>query len=209
MRFYEKVGLSFANLLLKALFFTLRKSVIAEDSTVKLIEKGKVIIVMWHERLFVPVYFFKKSLRKNMYPLISKSKDGEMIAYILKKQGFNVELRGSSSRGGVRVLSLMVKKLLDGKVILVTPDGPRGPRRELKEGVLHVALKSKAPIIGMGYRASSEFVFNSWDKFKLPKPFSKTDIFFSKPYFIDDKNFNKHKKNIEEILNSFDNCKKR
>ncbi len=204
MKLYEKAILSFINFINKVLFYSLKKEIVFPEETKSIINSGKVIIAMWHGKMFTAVYFFPKKLRKKMYPLVSQSKDGELIAYILKKQGFKTEIRGSSSRGGLKALSTMVKKLNEGSIVLITPDGPRGPRRELKDGIILVAQKTNSPIVGMSFIAEKVKVFNSWDKFELPLPFSKIKIVFSKPYIVDSKDLAIHKKRIEKLLNSLD-----
>ncbi len=204
MKLHEKVILFILNVINKIVFGSLKKKVIIPEETEKLINSGKVIIAMWHGKMFSAIYFFPKKLRKLMFPLVSHSKDGEFVAFILKKQGFNLDIRGSSSKGGVKALSLMIKKLKEGGIVLITPDGPKGPRRKLKDGVLIIAEKSHAPIICMSFKASRAKVFNSWDQFELPLPFSRMEIKFSKPYMVNNKEFEKHKENIERILNDLD-----
>ena len=114
--------------------------------------------------------------------IASKSKDGELITYVLRRLKHDV-IRGSSSRGGNEVLNDMLKNTF-AKPLAFTVDGPRGPRREVKPGIVILAIKKQMPIycIRAVYKG---FRFNSWDRFHLPKPFSKVALVTSGPFFYD------------------------
>ena len=141
----------------------------------------KYIMCFWHSRLVLLSYVHKKS---NVLVLVSQSKDGEIIARILDKQGHET-MRGSSTRGGLRALAGMIRNLREhDRPAAFTPDGPQGPRFKVKPGVITLAKKTGYPIIPLCYNASRIKVFNSWDRFVLPKPFSKSKIIYGEPIYV-------------------------
>ncbi len=145
-----------------------------------------LIISIWHgDLIFQP--FNYQNFRKNGKGkvIISQNKDGKIATKfaLLCKLGV---IRGSSSRGSTKVLIEAISELKKGNDIAITPDGPRGPRFSIANGVIAIAQKSGAKIVCFNSIASKYWQFNSWDKFVLPKPFSKIDFYVSEP--IDVKN---------------------
>ena len=108
--------------------------------------------------------------------IISSHFDGALIAGAL---GFLKirPLRGSTRKGAKQVLLQAFKSIKSGEEILITPDGPKGPRHSMSDGAIGVALKSNLPIFSMNYKAKSYWQINSWDKFVIPKPFTKVDFY--------------------------------
>lgn len=146
------------------------------------VPKGNVIYAFWHRNM-IPLLFLRK-YEKNVI-LISSSKDGEIIAGPAKVLGF-LTARGSSKKGGTKAVKEMI--MLSRKYSLaVTPDGPKGPREKIKEGLLYIAYFTKLPIIPIAVDIKWEKVFNSWDKFRLPKLFSKINITYGDPIYIKSK----------------------
>ena len=108
--------------------------------------------------------------------IISSHFDGSLIASTLNMLGIR-SLRGSSSKGAKQVLLQAFKSIKSGEEVLITPDGPRGPRHHMSDGAIGIALKSKLPIFVMNYRAEKYWQLNSWDRFVIPKPFTKVDFY--------------------------------
>lgn len=140
-----------------------------------------VILLIWHGRIFLAPYFFRK---RGVMPLISPSQDGEIIARIVRHWGYKVS-RGSSSHSILRAWSEMKKELEEGGEVIIVPDGPRGPARELKLGCLKLAQKTGAPLVPFTYSASRIKVFRSWDRFMIFLPFAKVRAVFGEPISID------------------------
>lgn len=115
--------------------------------------------------------------------LISQSQDGEHIHRIIKCLGFHT-VRGSSSKGGLRGLRGLVKAVEAGYDVAITPDGPRGPARQVQSGVIHLARHTGAPIVPITTSANRYKQFRSWDQFLVPYPFSKAVIFLGEPLFV-------------------------
>ena len=145
-----------------------------------------ILLCVWHGRLIYDVYFFKNK-NYNLWALISNHQDAEVLAKIMKRWKFNL-IRGSSTRGWKHAIIEIQKKLQNtSSIIAITCDGPKGPEKIAKPGSVKLALKNNAKIITMTSTSSKFFEFNSWDKLRIPKPFSKIDIHFSPPLDIDEK----------------------
>ena len=141
------------------------------------ITQAQSIVVCWHGELMMSPqayrHFHKKQLASG---IISRHFDGEMIARVLNY--FSITpLRGSSSRGAKQVLLEAFRALKKGDDLLVTPDGPRGPRHSISDGAIALAHKAKAPVLTVNYIPSTYWQLGSWDKFVIPKPFSTIDFY--------------------------------
>lgn len=156
-----------------------------------LIDNGKhTCLAIWHNELFPLLHTRKK---QPMAAIVSQSRDGELLARIL--EGMTIKTaRGSSSRGGVKALIKAVQMMRKEKrIVCITVDGPRGPRHEVKEGIIHLAKIGKAQIVPVRLFMNRYKAFNSWDRFQLPLPFSKVEIVYGEPFnplegeFADDK----------------------
>jgi lysophospholipid acyltransferase (LPLAT)-like uncharacterized protein len=128
------------------------------------------IYAFWHGRQVFLVYLHQND---QLATIISQSKDGELIARVCKNFGLGA-VRGSSSKGGSEAL-LQMKTLLDqGTRVAFTPDGPRGPLRQVQPGVLYLAQKTGRPIVPVAFGAKKKWVFRGrWDEFVVPKPFNR------------------------------------
>jgi lysophospholipid acyltransferase (LPLAT)-like uncharacterized protein len=126
----------------------------------------KYIFVFWHDGLLAPLV-----IRTKVRVLISEHADGELIAQVCKHLGFGV-IRGSSARGGLRALLEMIRTAHQPAHLGITPDGPRGPRRELQAGTIMVASQTGIPVLPFGVGFSRVWRAPSWDRFAVPCPFS-------------------------------------
>jgi lysophospholipid acyltransferase (LPLAT)-like uncharacterized protein len=139
------------------------------------------ILAFWHGQMLLAWYLHRN---KNFTALISKSKDGDLLAKILKHWRYNV-VRGSSSKGGDVALGIMVDYAKNNESVVITPDGPRGPINRMKAGAVITAKKSKAPLILVGIGYNKKRVLKSWDKFEIPKFFSTVKAVYSDPVYVD------------------------
>lgn len=143
-----------------------------------------VIAAAWHNRLLMlPVSARRFVPTRPGAALISASRDGGWIAELVKKCGFDV-VRGSSSRQGVAAVLQMSDVLASGRDVIIAPDGPRGPAYQLGPGIIFLAQKSGVPVMPFHLEFSSYWRVRSWDRFFVPKPFSKARLIFAKPYTI-------------------------
>ena len=146
-----------------------------------LMESRKYIWAIWHSRILM---FSHVYTGLNASILVSRSEDGEIIARILQAQGQDT-VRGSTSKGGLRALSKMIKNLrAKNQPGVVIPDGPRGPRFVVQPGILILAKKTGYPIVPATYSAKRAKVFSSWDRFMLPYPFNRCLMVYGKPVFV-------------------------
>ncbi len=164
--------------ILKLLYFSLRYSIKGDPKPYPI-----NIYIAWHQNM-IPLLLSRSN--ENIATLISSSFDGEIIAQTSKKLGF-FPIRGSSSKRGISALKEMIK-YLDFNSISLTPDGPKGPKYSMKESPFFLSYLSKKPIIPTRVVVSKKWVFNSWDNFILPKPFSHVEIQYLPPVFVEDKN---------------------
>ncbi|MFZ6033328.1 MAG: lysophospholipid acyltransferase family protein [Melioribacter sp.] len=148
----------------------------------EMIDKGEnFVVAFWHGSM-VPGWYLHKDF--NSAALVSKSKDGEVLYHILSKWGYKV-VRGSSHVGGKEALEEMISLLKEKHTLVITPDGPRGPRHKMKAGAVIAAKKAGAPLILAGMYVKNKICLNSWDKFEFPLPFSKINVKYSEPIYID------------------------
>ena len=145
------------------------------------IESRRFIFAFWHSRILVLSYLYKGL---GAAILVSKSKDGEIIARILQRQGHKT-IRGSTSRYGVRAMARLIKTLREeNRPGVVVPDGPRGPRFKVQPGVIILAKKTGYPIVPVSYSARRIKVFSSWDRFILPYPFTEGRVIYGTPISV-------------------------
>lgn len=130
------------------------------------------IYVFWHRCVFPAGYRYRNL---NVAVMTSRSFDGEYIARIIEKLGFRA-VRGSSARGGAAALLAMHSELEAGRIVAFTIDGPRGPRYVAKPGPVLLARNTQIPLTAFYLAAERAWVLNSWDRFVIPKPFSRVEV---------------------------------
>tara|TARA_B100001250_G_scaffold409030_1_gene432545 strand:+ start:560 stop:1204 length:645 start_codon:yes stop_codon:yes gene_type:complete len=149
------------------------------------------MICVWHGRFLYSIYFLQHN-NYNVWALSSSHKDSEVLAQALQRWKVNL-IRGSSTRGWKHAIVEMTKKLQNSEnTLAITNDGPKGPPKIAKPGSVKLAVKYNANMITMTGVSSKYFEFKTWDKLRIPKPFSTIDIHISKPLSID-------KDKIEEV----------
>ena len=133
-----------------------------------------VAMVLWHNRLFLAAEIFRRYRNgRRVYALVSPSQDGAWLSAFFGLIGMRT-VRGSSKNLGREAVTALVNVLKDGNDVGITPDGPRGPRYELKPGALIVTRRTQTPLLLFGADFESAWRFRkAWDMFYLPKPFSK------------------------------------
>ena len=175
----------------KVLKTTLRRSSKGFDAVRALVEGDRrIVLSFWHRRLvMMPLsYPFARSgveaERKGVVILSSDSKDGEISAAIWRHIGIHA-IRGTASHGGgAQGLVKMIQAVRDGWDLGITPDGPRGPRFEVKPGVIAVARKTRAWVVPVTVAYSGAWQLGTWDGMLVPKPFSKVAVLYGEPYQV-------------------------
>lgn len=126
------------------------------------------IFLFWHEYVLMPL---DRRGHNNVTMLLSRHRDGDVAARVAKHQGFGV-IRGSTHDGASQSLRELIQVARNGH-LTITPDGPRGPRRVMAVGPIYLASKLGLPIVPMGYGYDRPWRAKSWDRFAIPRPFSR------------------------------------
>ena len=171
--------------LIRAVSFTLRVRVVDEAGFFSNAHQGRYIFTFWHNRMFVLPRAFERfyGARKGAVVLTSASKDGALLAEFMKRFGIG-NVRGSSSRRGAAALRELNELLAGGSDVIITPDGPRGPRYQLGQGIIFLARKSACPIMPIRVEYSRCLRLKSWDRFMIPFPFARADITLEKLFWV-------------------------
>ncbi|HUV50303.1 MAG TPA: lysophospholipid acyltransferase family protein [Anaerolineae bacterium] len=171
----------FGKLLIDLLFSTIKIEKKGFEKVEPIISSGKVVFAVWHSRMLLVSYLCKGL---NGTAMVSKSKDGEIAARIIQRQGHEA-IRGSTKKGGLHALSRLIRKVKGkNKVCLIVPDGPQGPSRKVQPGIVILAKKTGYPIVPITYSAQKIKVFASWDRFILPLPFTKCRAVYGAPIYV-------------------------
>ncbi len=193
-----------ASVLLKLLGGTIRWSFTDEAGYMQRDPDEPLLVGVWHNRIFVlPLcfeWFCRRSRRLNI--LTSASRDGELLARLVARFGME-SVRGSSSRRGVLALRQLQACLARGSDVAITPDGPRGPVYKISPGLLYLAAKTGLPVMTIRVEYERYWELRSWDRFRIPKPFSRVHICFQKPVVIpegDEAFMEEQKRRLEELL---------
>ncbi len=169
-----------AAVLIRLLYRTLRVDIINEPPIREKWHKGEnFFLIFWHEQIMMMVTAYSGP---GVKLLISRSKDGELLAKTMKRFGHDA-VRGSSSRGGRAAFRELLSITNQKADIAMTPDGPRGPRRELKDGILQLAKVSGRGVVPVAFVCSRGHRFNSWDRFVCPYPFARAVYAYGEPVY--------------------------
>ena len=138
------------------------------------------ILTFWHDRVILGAYYTGMRLARkggvDVTALTSRSGDGELVARVMRRWGARI-VRGSSSAGGREAMwELRTVVRRHGSSPIMVPDGPRGPARHLKRGILVLARVSGAPVLAMGFAADRHWRLNSWDRLIIPRPFARVRL---------------------------------
>jgi len=142
---------------------------------------GPTVFAFWHRSLLIAAYRFRNL---GIAILISRSFDGELIARTVERLGF-IAIRGSSSRDGAPGLRNMQRAYLGGHHCAITADGPRGPAMVAKPGAAQLAQLVNTTVSTCYVHPHSAWQLRSWDRFLIPKPFSKVTVAWTRPEAAD------------------------
>lgn len=166
---------SLGSLLIRLLYITNKKEFHSPDA----IGDEPIIMACWHgELLMIPYAYTRFRKIPHVKLIISEHFDGNLIAKILEFFKFST-IRGSSTRGGAKALIASIKELKNGYDLGITPDGPKGPRHEVADGIIVMAQKADVKIVLVEIKPSSYWQLSSWDKFVIPKPFGIIHYYIS------------------------------
>jgi lysophospholipid acyltransferase (LPLAT)-like uncharacterized protein len=181
----KKFPAALAAFIIRAIAATLRVTLVDRGGILNRPDNPPVIMAFWHNRLFLMAPFYDRFCRsRGAMALISRSRDGQFISDVCAWFGIR-SARGSSSRHGVAAALAAVHAARDEKLhIVITPDGPRGPRYRVQSGVLRLAQATGRPIVTVTTYVRWKWVFDSWDRFQLPLPFSRCQLVSGEPIFV-------------------------
>lgn len=168
---------------------------------------GNYLLAIWHQNLLQGIL---AQIGQRHVVIVSKSKDAEAVAFACQKMGHDVA-RGSSrsktgvDKGGQAAMEEMILILKTGIPGAVTVDGPKGPAKKVKPGILKMAKEANIAIVPYAPIATKYWEFNSWDKFRLPKPFSRINVYYGEPILLgtdsDKESLEKDKTTVELGIN--------
>ena len=189
------------SLLIRLIYLTNKKEFISPDT----LGDEPFIMACWHgELLMIPYAYNKYKKTPNVKLLISDHFDGSLIAKTLGHFGFGT-IRGSSTRNAARALLAAIKELKSGGDLGITPDGPKGPRHEVADGIVVMAQKAKVKIVLVEIKASSYWQLGSWDEFVIPKPFGLISYYISDMIDVSDMDLSDAKLLIKKGLLKHEN----
>lgn len=163
-------------------FWTCRLEINGETAFAEQAAKGSMVFIFWHDCLFGMIPILRRIGRYCRYSaFVSASRDGLLLQTICRRYS-GCEVIGVAHDKRFLALRIMIQRLTEEKtVVLLTPDGPRGPPHQIKPGLFFAARKTGAPVMAMSWSASSYWQLRSWDRLKIPKPFSRIVVHLSAP----------------------------
>ncbi len=199
----HKLGGLLASGALRAWMATLDYKVVYHDAAIDPIFpecQGQKIYIFWHEYIAMPIFLRG---RCNFTMLLSRHRDAEILARGAYHLGFDF-IRGSTARGGVAALRQMLRRSRRMH-LTITPDGPRGPRRHLAPGCVYLASRLGLPLVAMGFGYDRPWRVHSWDRFAIPKPYSRARAVTSRPIHVppglDRAALEDYRQRVETLLN--------
>ncbi len=162
--------------------------------------RGHKIYIFWHEYILFPIHLRG---HLNLSMLLSRHRDAEILSHAAYHLGFDF-VRGSTNRGGLGAIRELLRKSRSMH-LTITPDGPRGPRRRLAPGSIYLASKLGLPLVAMGYGYDRPWRLGSWDRFAIPRPFSRARAIPSPeihvPPKLDRKGLEHYRLKVERLMN--------
>jgi len=138
-------------------------------------------IALWHGRMLLGLAHHGS---RNWWVLVSASQDGDISQALLRRFGYRV-VRGSSGRRGVQAVREILTFMDDGAVLIITPDGPRGPQHSVNPGLTWLARATGYPIVPMGFACDRAWRLRSWDRFTIPKPWARVVMVYGAQITVD------------------------
>lgn len=188
-RWAPRVAGLILSVVMRLWFATCRKVFLAPDPSLRInhvrtaADTQQFILCVWHDAVMAPIFAAPSYARRQTCCLVSQHQDGSILADVLRRLGYST-VRGSSKRGGAQALKQLITDM-DGKNIVISPDGPRGPRREMKAGAVYLASQTRRRIVPGGYAAKRAWrVKASWTDLLVPWPFTTVYLVSGEPIAI-------------------------
>jgi len=142
---------------------------------------GNYLYTFWHDSILMPTFRYRH-LRPRVRIMISQHRDGQLIAETAERLGY-IAVRGSSTRGGLEAMRQLIQGSRESQIV-VTPDGPRGPRRIMQPGPIYLASRAGVPIVALGVAYERAWRAKSWDRFEVPRPFTRAILVTTHPIVV-------------------------
>lgn len=196
--------IAFGHRLLQVWARTLRFTIDDRAGLIGTPPNERYIGALWHNRLLLFPFVLKRYLpARRGAALISASRDGGILADLIERFDFEV-VRGSSSRQGASAIRQLSEVIASGRDVVITPDGPRGPAYQLGQGIIYLAQQSGAEVVPVNMEYSSSWRVKSWDRFILPKPFSKVRVILAPPHRVaatsTEEEFERERVRLQEVM---------
>jgi lysophospholipid acyltransferase (LPLAT)-like uncharacterized protein len=167
--------------LLKSLARSWRIQLVNEERWRSLYDRREPhVFLLWHEAL-LPLLWQHRN--QGIAMVVSEAREGRYLSSFASSLGYR-SIPGSSTRGGTRALLGAVRELQAGRAVAFTPDGPRGPRRQLKPGVIAAAQRGRAFVVPLHAEADRQWRLHSWDRFMIPQPRARVWISYGEPFTV-------------------------
>ena len=164
--------------LVRVLALTWRVEVVNSSEYVAALASGeRFVYAFWHSGM-LPLVVLHRG--EGIAVLVSRHRDGELIARLIERLGY-VTARGSSTRGGDAGVREMLVWAERGHQLAITPDGPRGPAEQVKDGLCYLAARTRRRVVPIGIGARPAWWLHSWDRFRVPKPFARVCVTHGAP----------------------------
>ncbi len=189
-----------ASILIRLLYLTNKK----ELEPAVIVDEKPLIFACWHGELLMLPYLYKR-YRKTPHAkvLISSHFDGLLISKTIEYFGLGT-IAGSTNRNAAKVLIQGIKALKDGYDIGITPDGPKGPRHQVADGIIAMAQKTNTKIVLIRMLPTKFWQFNSWDKFTVPKPFGTLKYYATLPIDVSGMELEEARALLQEGLQNYE-----
>ena len=187
-KWHQRLGAVIVYWVMRLLAATLRSRWTDRSDFYKSPNPGPAIYCIWHNRLALSMHIYYHFIRKRtqnsgLAAMVSASRDGGFLAGVLQR--FRVQpVRGSTSRRGPQALRELTTWARRDYDLAITPDGPRGPRYVVQDGIIALAQLTGRPIIPVSFNLGWKIRPNSWDHFLIPLPFSSCEFIFEKAFVI-------------------------
>lgn len=176
------------------------------DTFIKTAEKSPCLLMLWHSRLVLVPEILNSHASQFIYTaFISKSQDGDPLAFLAESYASGRALRVPHNARHLALSQLIDSIKNKGEIIIITPDGPRGPRQVVKPGIVLAARETEANVFPFSWQAKRFWQLNTWDQMKIPKPFTSIDVTFGEPILLSKKNPQDYEKDasfLKKILDA-------
>ena len=185
---------------------TCRWKCVGVNETKEKIKDTNAIFVGWHSRATMMPFFQDKFLKRNMAALVSPHQDGQLIANLLKFYDIT-PINGSSNENQRQSALGLMRAILNGYDVFISPDGPRGPRMRMKKTPIYYAQKTGKPIVCVCYSNNPGLIIsNAWDKTMVTLPFAKGVLSLTEPLYVPgnliEEEFEQYRQKLEDIANA-------